>query len=80
MFDPVDEKITALGHYDVFMKFAKTELRRRKLTDVIIVLGREEIAVHRLMLAAFSQYFGGIFTSRPSGKGLTCHGRVVVVQ
>ena len=62
-----DEKVMALGHYDVLMKFARSELRRKKLTDVTIILGREEIAAHRLMLAAFSQYFGGLFTVRSSG-------------
>ena len=67
MIDPDDGKLTALGHCDVLMKFARTELRRKKLTDVIIVLGHEEIAMHRLMLAAFSQYFAGIFTARPPG-------------
>ena len=58
MTDPDGEKITALGHYDVLMKFARTELRRKKLTDVTIVLGREEIAVHRLMLAALTLTLG----------------------
>ena len=77
MADPDGEKISALGHYDVLMKFARTELRRKKLTDVTIVLGREEIAVHRLMLAAFSQYFGGIFTARPQGTTKRPHKKPV---
>ncbi len=57
--------LVAQGHGDLLVKYARTELRRRKLTDVTVVCAaREEVAAHRLLLSAFSQHFAAALMCR----------------